>query len=497
MNLQELKPRLLAVAVLAVITSSAFASVDTTGTPDLAVSVLRTYGVDVPTRAGLKTIVPQGWTLLIHKSANLPQTISWKPDEPWTAVLDDLSAKNNLAVRMDWATKTVTVMSPEVAAQQKAKETEILQAAKTPLPSLAPESTKPATATAKTDAVAQVGVPPIIKQASPSAAVAAPAAASPSSKAPLVDQLASLKQMAATQPSVSPTVAATPALAPTVAPAAAPVAVAQAPVQAAVQPRINPPVAQPSVAAAALAAQSVMPRNVAASQVGGSMKDLLAQVAARYGYILSWEAPDVEIPGAVTLLGVDVGEDARLLQKAMGMNSTPVSIQVYRSSSVIRVVPRSRGSEAVAILESPYNGPVSAYRARASAPAPVYAENGTAPTLTHGADLNVATVNVGSSAASAPQYRAVADTHVAPVTVKLTVLKGESLANSLKTFFMSQGWDLQWKATSDLQADYPVALEGADGKEVMKKLLPHLGLVADFYTQSKTVVIRNSDSTLN
>ena len=496
MNLQELKPRLLAVAVLAVITSSAFASVDTAGTPDLAVSVLRTYGVDVPTRAGLKTIVPQGWTLLIHKSANLPQTISWKPDEPWTAVLDDLSAKNNLAVRMDWATKTVTVMSPEVAAQQKAKETEILQAAKTPLPSLAPESAKPSSVTAKTDGVAQVGVPPIIKQGSPSTAGAAPASTTASTKAPLVDQLASLKQMAATQP-VAPTAATTPALAPTIAPTAAPVAVAQGPVQASVQPRINPPVAQPSLAAAALAAQSVMPRNVAASQVGGSMKDLLAQVAARYGYILSWEAPDVEIPGAVTLLGVDVGEDARLLQKAMGMNSTPVSIQVYRSSSVIRVVPRSRGSEAVAILESPYNGPVSAYRARASAPAPVYAENGNAPALTQGADLNVATVNVGSSAASAPQYRAVADTHIAPVTVKLTVLKGESLANSLKTFFMSQGWDLQWKATSDLQADYPVAIEAADGKEVMKKLLPHLGLVADFYTQSKTVVIRNSDSTLN
>lgn len=493
MNLQELKPRLLAVAVLAVITSSAFASVDTTGTPDMAVSVLRTYGVDVPTRAGLKTIVPQGWTLLIHKSANLPQTISWKPDEPWTAVLDDLSAKNNLAVRMEWATKTVTVMSPEVAAQQKAKETEILQAAKTPLPALAPEAAKPAVAT-KTETVAQVGEPPIIKQTSQTVTTAGAPTTASTSKAPLVDQLASLKQMATTQQSL-PATATTPALAPTLAPSIAPVAVAQPPV--AVQPRINPPVTQPSPAAAALAAQSVMPRNVAASQVGGSMKDLLAQVAARYGYILSWEASDVEIPGAVTLLGVDVGEDAKLLQKAIGVNSTPVAIQVYRASSVIRVVPRSRSAEAVAILETPYNGPVSAYRARTSAPVPVYAENGHAPVLSQNVDpLNVATVNV-SGGVTAQQYRAVADTHVAPVTVKLTVLKGESLANSLKTFFMSQGWDLQWKASSDLQADYPVSIEGADGKEVMKKLLPHLGLVADFYTQSKTVVIRNSDSTLN
>jgi hypothetical protein len=56
---------------------------------------------------------------------------------------------------------------------------------------------------------------------------------------------------------------------------------------------------------------------------------------------------------------------------------------------------------------------------------------------------------------------------------------------------------LQWKVSSDLQADYPVSIEGADGKEVMKKLLPHLGLIADFYNTSKTVVIRSSDSSTN
>lgn len=496
MNLHELKPRLLAVAVLAVISSSAFASVDSAGTPDLAVPVLRTYGVDVPTRAGLKTIVPQGWTLLIHKSATLPGTMSWKPNDPWTTVLNDLAARNNLAVRMDWAAKTVTVMSPEVAAQQKEKETEIIQAAKTPLPSLAPEVAKPvtiATATAPAAATTQAGVPPIIKASTP-AASSAVVATQPVQKAPLVDQLASLKQMAAATPSP---VASAPK---PVAPANQAQLNPQAPQQT--QPLVvNPPVPQASAVAAALSAQSVLPRNVAASQVGGSMKDLLSQVATRYGYVLSWEAPDVEIPGAVTLLGVDIGEDAKLLQKAIGLTTTPVSIQVFRSSSVIRVLPRSRSTEAVAILESPYNGPVVPYVSRASAPAPTYAVNMRSPALVPAAEpLHVATVSVAtepSTAAVTPRYQPVADTHVVPASVKLTVLKGDSLANSLKTFFLSQGWDLQWKVSSDLQADYPVSIEGADGKEVMKKLLPHLGLIADFYNTSKTVVIRSSDSSTN
>jgi hypothetical protein len=488
MNLHELKPRLLAVAVLAVISSSAFASVDAAGTPDLSVPVLRTYGVDVPTRAGLKTIVPQGWTLLIHKSATLPATMSWKPNDPWTSVLNDLAAKNNLAVRMDWAAKTVTVMSPEVAAQQKEKEAEIIQAAKTPLPSLAPEAAKPVTTASApvTAAVSQAGGPPIIKAATQATVPTVASATQGTQKAPLVDQLATLKQMASA-PSA------------TVQPSPLPIQP-----QATQQPQpllINPPVAQVSTTAAALAAQSVQPRNVAASQVGGSMKDLLSQVAARYGYVLSWEAPDVEIPGAVTLLGVDIGEDAKLLQKAIGLTSTPVSIQVFRSSSVIRVLPRSRSTEAVAILESPYNGPVVPYVSRSSAPAPAYAVNMRAPALAPTADLlHVATVNVPaeqSIVAPSPRYQPVADTHVAPASVKLTVLKGDSLANSLKTFFLSQGWDLQWKVNSDLQADYPVSIEGADGKEVMKKLLPHLGLIADFYNQSKTVVIRSSDSSTN
>jgi hypothetical protein len=523
MNLHELKPRLLAVAVFAVISSSAFASVDTAGTPDSAVPVLKTYGVDVPTRPGLKTIVPQGWTLLIHKSARLPDLVSWKPGDPWTSVLEGIADKNNLAVRMDWNTKTVTVMSPEVAVQQKAKETEILQAAKTPLPALTPDAPKadklatvaPVAIAAQTAAVApatQVGVPPIIK---PAASVGGNPAVDPATsadaagntaKTPLVAQIASLKEMAA----VAQVAGAAPApqaapLAPTVAPTvAAPSTVAPATAVPTIRPvAIAPPAAQVSPALAAMAAQGVMPKNVAASQVGGSMKNLLAQVSARYSYVLSWEAPDVEIPGAVTLLGVDIGEDAKLLQKAIGINNTPVTIEVFRSSSVIRVVPRSNRAEAVAIVDMPFNGRVTPYVAPSNAAAPVFAENVRAPVLANPDRLNVATVQLPAAApVLVPAHASIPATYQTaaipqPPSVKLTVLKGESLSTALKTFFQSQGWDLQWKATSDLQADYPVAIEATDGKEVMKKLLPRLGLIADFYNQSKTVVIRNSDSSTN
>jgi hypothetical protein len=242
--------------------------------------------------------------------------------------------------------------------------------------------------------------------------------------------------------------------------------------------------------------ESLTPRNGAQSQVGGSLHDLVESMAQKEGYALSWEAPDADIPGAVTLLGVDIAEDAKLIQKAMNPAATPVAFLVYRSSNVLRVVPRQTASATVEVLDAPYSGPLMSLHL---APQAAYDTNVSAPTLRAAAVAakgSAVSPAVAPNAASPSQLK-IADTVIPAPSVKLTILKGESLTNDLKVFFTGLGWDLQWQAPGDMQAEYPVTIVATDAKEVMRKLLPRLALTADFYDPSKVVVIRQSDMTTN
>ncbi|MBC8742906.1 hypothetical protein F6X40_41320 [Paraburkholderia sp. UCT31] len=507
MNFRALKPKLLALALAATFSGGAFASMSNVGSPDEQVPLLKTYGMDVPAKTGLRTVLPQGWTLYIHKAVHLPDSMSWKAGDPWMRAIEDLADQNNLAIKLDWHAKTVTIEPPDVALKEQAKVQQIQNAATTPLPAYAPDT--PAASVQKPTA-------PVASQAvqtqQPSAAdVSAPGARPARS---LAEKIADLKAAAARAP--APVAGATSergqtsalpvgATSPTGAPSKASTNVAtnldigvvnkQMGSSAGLMPAsAAPPVAgvlAPSTEATrspltkAILTEAAMPRNGALSQVGGSLKGLLERVAELHGYTLSWDAPDARIPGAVTVLGVDPGEDAKLLQRAMGERDSPVAIEVYRSSNVYRVVPRSTRSEAVSVIDVPFSGPI----ANRASPAPYSVA--TAPDASGPQSVRSAT-----NQATPPVAEAIPAT-VAPAAVKLTVLKGDSLSNSLKSFFRAQGWDMQWKASTDMQAEYPVSLEGRDAQEILSKLLPKLGLVADFYNPSKLAVIRPVDSSVN
>lgn len=104
------------------------------GHPQATVSSLPTYGLDVPARTALKTVIPSGWQLFVHQSAKLPTSVSWKVDDTWPQVLGSMAAAANLSVLVDWDARTVLIRTQEVASQEKATRAEIAQAATTPLP---------------------------------------------------------------------------------------------------------------------------------------------------------------------------------------------------------------------------------------------------------------------------------------------------------------------------------------------------------------------------
>jgi hypothetical protein len=104
------------------------------GTPEAKAGTLSTYGIEVPVRTALKSLVPTGWRLFVHKSATLPSSLSWKPGDAWTEVLSNAALHADLAALVDWDTRTVLIRTREVALQESAVRTEIAQAASTPLP---------------------------------------------------------------------------------------------------------------------------------------------------------------------------------------------------------------------------------------------------------------------------------------------------------------------------------------------------------------------------
>lgn len=110
------------------------AGLEQRGQPEAAPVALPTYGLDVPVRSALKTVIPAGWQLFVHQSAKLPASVSWKLGDVWPSVLGSMADAANLAVLVDWEQRTVLIRTEDVAAQEQTTRAEIYQAATTPLP---------------------------------------------------------------------------------------------------------------------------------------------------------------------------------------------------------------------------------------------------------------------------------------------------------------------------------------------------------------------------
>lgn len=635
---------ILAATLLLAFSAANASFLEQVGSPPATTVAMTTYGVDVATRVGLKAVIPSGWQLFVHRSVELPESLSWKVEESWVSVLSNFAKANDIAVLVDWDKKSVYFRTTALALQEQEKRQMIAQAAATPLPSF--KSDEPATAPAPAVAAAVVAAAPQSAAEKPVAELTAPApapvavasapapepvavgtteakppvvtgvaevpkAAEP--KASLLDRVldaaaqpATVKPMvkaaepelkAAAAAQVTPNAAAVnvdatkTAVADKVLETAAPKAVtpvvatvaseAAKPLETAVTPAIvaapgavmNGAAAQAALAvAAAVPAPTLVPASVPAAapapayteQVLAADKpaaeafnrqsvDMVVRSAAeKHGYIVSWEAADVQFPGPVTILGADMGEDMRLVLRALGGRRSPVSIDVYRNSNVVRVRNAS-GTAEVAFSELPFQGAIREKSAPTftvkvkpetavlptliAAPAPVVARPAPVlvaaapvapvappvavvtapapmaamPVVPEPARLDTAVpvikkledaapmVATGTPAASQVSY---GETETRPepkpvvAAVVLRVERGEALHAAIEAL-LEPGWSLKWDVNGDMEANTALEVAGESLAAVLNKVLPRLALSADIYKPSKLVVIRPADAALD
>lgn len=268
------------------------AQLEQLGQPEAPVTTMATYGMDVATRAGLRTVVPAGWHLFIHQDALLPETMAWKMGASWPQVLAEFADTSKLAVLIDWKARTVFVRTAEVAYEESARRQETSQAATTPLPRF-------------DDAVrADAQVAGRIKELEDKQGATASKSEAPS---------------AVPKPEPTPVIRTNPTP-----------AMEQASRQAAATGAVQAPKSN---------GQFAYREAVALNKP--SVRSVAQAIANKYGLRLMWAAPEMALKGPVTLLANSAEEDVYLLQKAMGVFS-PVVLELEGPAKRLWVVPRDK-----------------------------------------------------------------------------------------------------------------------------------------------------------
>lgn len=532
------------------------------GTPDASVATMQTYGVDVPVKTALKTLLPAGWQLFVHRSVELPATASWTVGQNWVEALEAFARKNKQSVLLDWGARAVYFRSAEVALEEGARRAQLAQAATTPLPRLQPAASPPADPTPASPMLPGTAAPvpnepaaaPIVEsQPTFVRAQLQPVLANPSPAQPAATPAAGPGPANA-----MPTTTLVPAPAVSASAPAAPVTNAQSvtpnarrvfqvvPIRIAEAARAASPTqesaaqsahqASPTAAAARHTPETQLDATPAVPAVQpvalGSMSfnrasvdEVLLHAGRLHGYSVSFEAPPARFPGAVTLLGADMGEELRLAARAMGPGS-PVRFELYRDSQVVRILPAAPGVPVLTVATRPFTGVLAARpmttsgtsaveRLAPSAAAPSVANStptptralvtpaGEAPGAQSVAAVALPATNVATTVA-APNSGQVPETVsvVAPATASAPVLslevrKGESLRDALAAFLKVQGLELKWTPVEDLRASWPVSLQGESVSAVLNALMPKVNLSADIYLPSSLVVVRATDATLD
>ena len=543
---------------LSLLGTTGFAStIEQKGQPEQTLSAMQSYGVNVPTEKGLRSVVPAGWRTYVHQSITLPDSMSWKPGESWITVVGEVADRCHAVVLIDWQEKAVYLRTAEVALDQGAKEAELRQAAITPLPRF--DTSAPAQAAARTaipapassvagdSAVASVAAPapsaPVAgviassKLSSPATAGAGPSTSSVDVAKTLAptetlvsehpparpaDQVAAPGTTIAAQPKtavssgaaqMAAALTSVPAIAPNPAPVA-PVVVAQPPLAPQLAPTLLPAETPRLSASTDFEYQAPVALNQPQARV-------VAQgIANRFHLRLVWLAPDIQLRGPVTLLGRSVDEDVALLQKALGVYA-PVAFDI----------PTGQGVLAVHSLEGNYpdlavNAPATASVAIAApvrdvlpsathvepvipaqAQAPIERPRAVVPVQAaapvSAADLKVATVVVPSAASvaaptAAPKPVAEASQLLLTADTKvpeleLTLHVGQPLEVAIAQFAESQAYTVDWQVAGGFKAKRELTYHGKTVAAVLSQVLPALGVSADINTQEKHIVVRPAD----
>ena len=464
------------------------------GNPDTQPTPMPSYGMEVSSRTALKSLLPGGWQLFVHQSVKLPETLSWKIGDSWTAVLAEFATNNSLSVLVDWDTRRVLVRTDEVAVQERATRAEIAQAASTPLPRFND-------AVSSKDEQRLAAAKNSLSTSVPKESVAA--ALKPTEQAPAVSLPTTMVAVASTVPS-SPTSLTTTATTVTV-----PKEAELRPTASASQIQVNAqtlskaeqkstkedaslttkslPVIRTNptplmVAEQKEAAVKSPPKLASTTEFSYTQPVALNKPAARkvaqaiayrYNLRLVWAAPEVNLQGPVTLLAQSAQEDTALLGKALGVYS-PVVFEVSLNEKVLRVLPRELAGTKRTVQQAQAE-PVTSVAMSAQAPA---------------SQVEV----LKESNLSQPQSeQAQVKVDLAP-KMTLSLHEKEPLEDALVRFARAQGYTLEWNVAGGFEANREMTFEGNTIVQILSQLLPPLGISADVYTRDKHIIVRPGES---
>ncbi|MDO8416283.1 MAG: hypothetical protein Q7S87_08750 [Agitococcus sp.] len=395
---------------------------------------MSTYGVDVATRVGLKSMLPPGWTLLLHKDVKLPDTISWRLGDAWTKSLAEFCVRSSTAALVDWDKRQVLLRAESIAIDEREQRAELKQTATTPLPSFGQAKTAFVIDTASVTSVPKQATPINLQQQ---------------------DRQRELAQIAATstaQFSFVPVIR--------------------------TNPTINM-VERQKVIDAGRTAQLISTEEfqyTSAISVNRPSARFVAQaIANRYNLRLAWSADEYQLQGPVTLLATTQEADIALLQRAMGAFS-PVVLQLNMPDKVLRATPRTG----------------TMYPTMPSTLSLGLAPDSLTPAELRGKrqaglyDLTRSTNNETSETVAGPV--------TPPAAFLLQIIKGGALEEALTQFARKNGYTFEWKVTGGFDAQRDKTYESASIAGILAQVLPSIGLSADIYTREKHVIVRAADN---
>lgn len=117
MPVSDVARRILATTLLLAFTAPAYSSIVHVGHREPA--PLTTFGVNVDVRKGLRSVIPEGWQIFVHRSLTLPATLSWSPGQPWDSTLETFAATHGFDVKIDWTERAVYFRPSDVARAER------------------------------------------------------------------------------------------------------------------------------------------------------------------------------------------------------------------------------------------------------------------------------------------------------------------------------------------------------------------------------------------
>lgn len=230
------------------------------------------------------------------------------------------------------------------------------------------------------------------------------------------------------------------------------------------------------------------------------VKTVAAKVAELHGATLDFQAgADIRFPGPVTILGADLGEDVRLMMRALGPD-VPVRFDLCRMPATLRVTQgaaragvysesacahppmhlASAPSQSVASVAAVSASPAYPVNPLATSRTPVAARVAPVvlPAALEAPPLTVETVKAGAS-----------DVAASAVRLKFSLEAGADLEDGLRAFFKTQGYSIAWVSNFEFKAAEALNAEGVDLAEVLTQFLPKMGLDAEINTTERSVRI--------